>query len=180
MTKGHSDPTPVTTHRGYDIRYNINADRWSCGDLDLEAEKLSTLKDKINKAIRDVSLAGLSVIDLGYRGQGSETMLTRAWQRLEQVRDPNRPGSYTYAPVWKVNVYGEDGGKKRLHANRPLEEYAPNNATTHQMLAEHARLIEAARIAREKADNYLASIPRLTLSDLEHIVPEPLPEPTKK
>lgn len=47
-----SRPTAVEiTYRGYVIRFSENQEHWSCSALGLDAEKMSTLKTKIDKIV---------------------------------------------------------------------------------------------------------------------------------
>lgn len=176
MTKGHNDPTPVTTHRGYNIQYGINSDRWSCSDLNLEADKLSTLKGQIDKAIKVANEGGIPVIGIGGGWGGSAhygkvVRAVRSYTRLENRPVPGT-GRYEYQKVRKIDVYGNARGedRKSLSKNREITEFAPDNQTTHDMLIEHERLSNAAAAARQKADDYLATIPRLTEADIAEII----------
>jgi hypothetical protein len=177
MSKGLSDPQPTTSHRGYDIRYGMNSDTWTCGDLNLEAEKLSTLKGQIDRAIRRFNEEGIEVISLGLNGGSTPAKITASYLRQEQVQVDR--GRYERQPVRKVDSYQEGrysgDGKKRLHRGKDLREFAPDNPTTHAMLAEHERLSAAAEVARKKADDYWNSIPRITEADIAPLI-DPAPD----
>jgi hypothetical protein len=171
MTKGHTDPTPETSHRGYPIRYGINSDRWTCNELNLEAEKLSTLKGQIDRAIRRFNEDGIQVVGIQHSKLGKvfKVVATRMVNRNRL-----KPGSHLYEwrPVREVDAYGSSyGDRPKLHKNQDMAEFAPDNPTTHQMLAEHERLVAAAEAARRKADDYLATIPRITEADIAELIP---------
>ena len=140
-----------TEHNGYQIRFRQESDLWRCHDLDLQHEKLSSLKTLINKIetdLRRVSNVKAIVIN-GRWGKKFEYGVITLIASDEDV--------------WVNMVDGNKGVRKKLSIEN-LTLNTPENVKAIKL----AHNAEAASLeAQRKAREALAAIPRLTLEDLK-------------
>jgi hypothetical protein len=140
----------TTRHRGQHIRYSENEDVWRCYELDLDAPKLSLLKTKINKALKDA-----------------------AAETNQRVLNVYEYGSDWYAAVvvsrdkkgycWVSRT--DDKGQVRRSKVRVADLIA-DTPTNRASLAEYDRLRSEANSLLRRADEAKTGLVRLTEDDI--------------
>lgn len=136
-------------HNGYEITYSENEDLWRCWVLDLEAAKLSTLKDKVNKIDADNRrLSQCAVWHIGYSGQ--------AVLRNAVLVDTDS--------VWLVTPGTEK--KQRRREKVKLESVALDTPENRALIGAYHTAGEVSAQALRAVSAARSAIPRATAADL--------------
>lgn len=157
--RGHAE-TPRTEHRGYSIYYTDNSEIWRCQDLDLEAERLSQLKSKIDRELKKMREAdGVSVLYL-FDGHVTEALVIKVivQTRLEHTRE----GSKDIRRVYLHWYGGRRGDRKTLQARQEIGDFLPDTPEVRDMLREAERQGAEIDALRAKREAFLDTIPRVT------------------
>lgn len=173
--------SPVYRHRGYDIHFRDNSETWSCHRLNLEHEKLSVVKEKINtldKKARDLG-EGIPVITVSEYG-------TVGMQEAKAISiDVNRED------VWVLTMVPDYGSGRFNRAVKIVEARRKEKLKELILDTPEARSAiqawldaekEALRVAREMRA-FLKGLPRLTIPEiasLEQLAEEPKPTVRKR
>lgn len=103
-------------HRGYACRYSENSDNWKCWGLDIEADKISTLKAKIDRVVAKARKLGAAVpaLSLDYSGVATPIQI----QSIAESRREDQPA------VWAIRTRRERyfDHVSKGHAWRDIEE----------------------------------------------------------
>ena len=140
-----SKPTAVEiSYRGYVIRFSENQERWACPALDIDAEKMATIKTKIDKIVAASRKLDeeKQAIYIDYHGKGQPVRVvayaqprrggsepTQAWcimKGRERYYDPSR-GGYAFRDVDE---------RKKLE----LDKLYADTPETHAILREVERM----------------------------------------
>lgn len=143
-----------TTHQGYRIRYGENSDTWECFDLQLSANTLSSLKDKINKTLAEERKVGnVAVIRVG------SSWSTRMEPGVLTLLDANGTG-YEKKPAGWVMFTDAKGRKKRekIALDELVLDTPENRATMDSYFKERERI----RKLEKAADATVEAMPRVT------------------
>lgn len=144
-----------TEHNGVGIVYSDNEDKWVCYALDLEADKLSALKTKINKVLADERrVAGVSVL------------------RVSTYGGDHEPGKVTLidgGDVWVMFPAGYLRGRYERARREKVDMRHLVLDTPENRAALDAFAQESRRLRQLEAENQdrRAAIPRVTVSDLK-------------
>lgn len=129
-----------TTHRGYEISYSEVDDLWRCQSLWPEDASLSKLKEKINR------------IDVEVRRIDAVPAYLINYDNTEEVKVTSLTDERTHA--WIV----QDSRRSKA----PLAKLVPITDETRKQAAEVKRLINEARLLREKSVEIVSELPRMT------------------
>lgn len=151
---------PEVEYRSYVLHYAENEDVWRSYTLDLQADRLPTLKAKIDKLIatRRKLTEGLPAINLGSAWSMDKAMPCTIVAKADDDK------------VWITTVHEEVWrGATRVVSKRQklhLASLVPDTPQGRAMVAEFQRQGEEIRALQTARDAYRKSIPTVDVSDL--------------
>lgn len=152
---------PEVEYRSYVLHYAENEDVWRSYTLDLQADRLPTLKAKIDKLIatRRKLTEGLPALNLGNAWSMDKAMPCTIVAKADD-------GQY----VWVTTAHKEMWrGATRVVSRRQklnLASLVPDTPQGRAMVAEFQRQGEEIRALQKARDEYRKSIPTIDVSDL--------------
>lgn len=155
--------TPRTEHRGYGIYYTDNSEVWRCHELDLEAERLSQLKGKIDRALKKMRDAdGVRCLYIESDGTAREALVVAVIERTRLEHTPY--GNKDIRRVF-LNWYGtrwRSTERSTLHTHQEIMQFAPDTPEVRDMIREAERRGAEIDALVGKRRAYIATIPRVT------------------
>lgn len=150
-----------TEHNGYKIRYGENSDTWECYDLQLSANTLSALKDKINKTLaQERRLGNIAVLKIGHGWHAGADPGVLTALCAEGT-------AYHKAPAGWVVFTDKKGRKKREKV--ALGELVLDTPEHRKAMAAYIAERRRIRALEEAADETVKALPRLTPDELKEM-----------
>lgn len=153
----------TTEHRGFRIRYGENSDEWGCAALDVYAPTLSALKRKIDAIERKTrQTESIPVFVIGYRGGIEPATITA------KISKSVRGSRYwdSREGVWCVDA--NTGHRRKVDLAECVEDTPENRAR----IAEYERLCAVAKANEKAANNFRATLPRMSMDAVAPADPE--------
>ena len=140
-----------TEHKGYRISYSDNEDVWRCWELNIEHEKLSKLKQRIDRlSLEARKEAAFDALRIQYNGRAELV-------RVVQVLKKGDKGHWCNDRI-RVAVMCKDDDRLVRRTMAVEELYDPGAGDAY---AEYQRCLEEERRAREETQCALDAIPRI-------------------
>ena len=164
-----------TEYRGYDIIFSENMEKWSCYAVDFSHEKLSKVKERIDKLhlqLRKSSSVDCLVMEGGYGEVAAKFYEGKIVDYLGVVR-AQKPGTFERVhtgPVvdHSVAVVSAKGGDRASRRSQKLSDaFAPEAADMLPAILEQHDIIDR---AQKEISRIKAAMPRVQFADIESLV----------
>ena len=164
-----------TEYRGYTITFAENMEQWSCYAIEFSHEKLSKVKERIDRMhlqLRKASSVNCLVMENAWDGQTAKMHEGKIVDYLGVVR-AQRKGTFERVytgPVvdHKVAVVSAKGGEKASRRTQSLSEaFAPEAADMLPVIHEQQAII---RRAKSEIERIKGDMPRVQFSQLDQLV----------
>lgn len=164
-----------TEYRGYKISFSENAENWSCFDIEYSHEKLSKVKERIDRLhlqLRKASSVDCLVMENSHHDTGTAFHEGKIVDYLGVVRS-QRPGTFervNTGPVvdHKVAVVSARRGDKASRRTQNLSEaFAPEAAEMLPAILEQQAIIKR---ARDEIQRIRKAMPRIQFDQLADLV----------
>lgn len=168
--------TMATEYRGYTIRFGENDEKWSCYDIEYSHEKLSNVKERIDRLhlqLRKASSVDCLVMSDIFSDYQNATMLDGKIVDYIGVIRSQRPGTFERehtGPVvdHKVAVVSARGGDKPSRRTQNLSDaFSPEAADMLPLILRQQAII---REARAEISRIRAALPRIQFDQLADLV----------
>lgn len=165
----------ATEYRGYTIRFGENDEKWSCWDIEFSHEKLSKVKERIDRMhlqLRKASSVDCLVMDGGDDWHPAKFHEGKIVDYVGVVRS-QRPGTFERVytgPVvdHKVAVVSAKTGDKASRRTQVLSDaYAPEAIEMMPAILEQQLIM---RNARNEIQRIRAAMPRVQFDQLADLV----------
>lgn len=165
-------------HRGYVIRYNENADEWSCSDAGYySSPKLSNVKQRIDKILLDVrKKAALDVFSIGGSADiraGKNAVRIIEYLGREKVSSlrANYGSGGKVDGEHKVAAFGKDGwSEKKARREYTINNLMPDTSEAHAAFARYEEACAREREAKQATKVAFEAIPRVTIDMISELV----------
>lgn len=163
-------------YRGYTIRYSENEDVWNSDAFEYSkysAPTLSKAKERIDSMLRDVrKKAALTCyrIDGGHQEPYRLRECTVIEYNGPKVERPWQSSKKPFISSQNVGVVSARDGRKAARSEMCLENLIHGTAEDQVKIDTANRFRAEARRLEEEAKTLLASIPRVSLDDIQELV----------
>jgi hypothetical protein len=167
-----------TTYRGYTIRFGENDEKWSCWDIEFSHEKLSKVKERIDRLhlqLRKASSVDCLVMGGGYRDGEVPKFYEGKIVDYSGVIRSQRPGTFERVhtgpvvdhQVAVVSAKNSLSDKPSRRTQRLSEAFAPEAA---DMMPDILRQCDIIRDASAEIARIKAAMPRIQFDQLADLV----------
>lgn len=165
----------ATEYRGYKIRFGENDETWWCPDIEFSHEKLSKVKERIDRLhlqLRKASSVNCLVMEGAYNDTGTAFYEGKVVDYIGVVR-AHRLGSFERIPTGPVvdhtvAVVSAKGGDKASRRSQKLSDaYAPEAADMLPAILEQQAIIKR---ARDEIKRIRDAMPRIQFDQLADLV----------
>lgn len=159
-------------HRGYTIRFNENADEWTCSEADYySSPSLSKVKAKIDKMLLDVRKASsVTVFEISHGFGRMSRYESKLTEFVKTKHDKDWRGNALPPSHIVASVAARDGTKKPARREMKLSDMMPDTPEAHAAYAACETLFREAKAAEKRAIAAFDAIPRVTLDDIRALV----------